>query len=84
VITVEQLFLHTAGFPNAPYAQSEWSDRAKRLERFARWRPEFPPGSRLPSERRLAEIYTLTRRPVQAKAEQQEADRLTKNIGGLR
>jgi CubicO group peptidase (beta-lactamase class C family) len=46
VITVEQLFLHTAGFPNAPYAQSEWSDRAKRLERFARWRPEFPPGSR--------------------------------------
>jgi CubicO group peptidase (beta-lactamase class C family) len=46
VITVEQLFLHTAGFPNAPYAQNEWNDRAKRLERFARWRPEFPPGSR--------------------------------------
>jgi CubicO group peptidase (beta-lactamase class C family) len=46
VITVEQLFLHTAGFPNAPYAQSEWMDRAKRLERFAKWRPEFPPGSR--------------------------------------
>jgi CubicO group peptidase (beta-lactamase class C family) len=45
VITVEQLFLHTAGFPNAPYAQREWGDRAKRLERFARWRPEFPPGS---------------------------------------
>jgi CubicO group peptidase (beta-lactamase class C family) len=46
VVTVEQLFLHTAGFPNAPYAQNEWMDRAKRLERFARWRPEFPPGSR--------------------------------------
>jgi CubicO group peptidase (beta-lactamase class C family) len=46
VVTVEQLFLHTAGFPNAPYAQKEWQDRAKRLERFARWRPEFPPGSR--------------------------------------
>src|ERR1700732_4787465 len=46
VITVEQLFLHTAGFPNAPYAQNEWIDRANRLERFAKWRPEFPPGSR--------------------------------------
>jgi CubicO group peptidase (beta-lactamase class C family) len=45
-ITVEQLLLHTAGFPNAPYAQSEWNDRAKRLERFAKWRLEFPPGNR--------------------------------------
>ncbi len=33
--------------------------------------------------RRLAEIYTLTGRPAQAKAEQQEADRLSRNIGGL-
>jgi CubicO group peptidase (beta-lactamase class C family) len=46
VVTVEQLLLHTAGFPNAPYAQREWNDRAKRLERFARWRLEFPPGER--------------------------------------
>jgi CubicO group peptidase (beta-lactamase class C family) len=46
VVTVEQLLLHTAGFPNAPFAQSEWNDRTKRLERFARWRPKFPPGDR--------------------------------------
>jgi CubicO group peptidase (beta-lactamase class C family) len=46
VITVEQLLLHTGGFPNAPYAQSEWMDRGKRLERFAKWRLEFEPGSR--------------------------------------
>jgi CubicO group peptidase (beta-lactamase class C family) len=45
-VTVEQLFLHTAGFPNAPYPQSEWSSRDKRLERFSRWRLEFEPGSR--------------------------------------
>jgi CubicO group peptidase (beta-lactamase class C family) len=45
-VTVEQLFLHTAGFPNAPYPQSEWSSREKRLERFSRWRLEFEPGSR--------------------------------------
>lgn len=46
VVTVEQLFLHTAGFPYAPFAQNEWLDRGKRLERFAQWRLEFPPGSR--------------------------------------
>ncbi len=45
-ITVEQILLHVAGFPNAPYAQSEWNDRARRLERFASWRLEFPIGDR--------------------------------------
>lgn len=46
VVTVEQLLLHTAGFPYAPFAQDEWLDRGRRLERFAQWRLEFPPGSR--------------------------------------
>lgn len=46
IITVEQILLHVGGFPNAPYAQSEWMDRGKRLERFAKWRLEFPVGSR--------------------------------------
>src|SRR5215831_8807837 len=45
-ITVEHLLLHTGGFPNAPYAQSEWLDRNKRLERFKAWRLEFPVGQR--------------------------------------
>jgi CubicO group peptidase (beta-lactamase class C family) len=45
-ITVEHLLLHTGGFPNAPYAQSEWLDRNKRLERFKSWRLEFPVGER--------------------------------------
>ncbi|MEN8183941.1 MAG: serine hydrolase domain-containing protein [Myxococcota bacterium] len=45
-VTVEQLFLHTAGFPNAPYPAREWHSREKRLERFSRWRLEFEPGSR--------------------------------------
>jgi CubicO group peptidase (beta-lactamase class C family) len=45
-ITVEQLLLHTGGFPNAPYAQPEWLDRNKRLERFTSWRLEFPVGER--------------------------------------
>ena len=45
-ITVEHLLLHTGGFPNAPYAQSEWLDHDKRLERFKAWRLEFPVGQR--------------------------------------
>jgi CubicO group peptidase (beta-lactamase class C family) len=46
VVTVEQLFLHTAGFPTAPFSPADWDDRARRLERFARWRLEWAPGSR--------------------------------------
>jgi len=56
-----------------------YSDSLRWLLEAAKLRPQEPE-----PHRRLAEIYTLTRRPAQAKAEQQEADRLTKNIGGLR
>ncbi len=45
-ITVEQLLIHTGGFPNAPYAQRDWLDRGKRLEKFKSWRLEFPIGER--------------------------------------
>ncbi len=45
-VTVEQVMLHLAGFPNAPYPQPEWTDRKKRLERFRTWRLEWPAGSR--------------------------------------
>ncbi len=46
VIAVEQLFMHTAGFPHAPFAQREWGSRDKRLKRFANWRLNWEPGSR--------------------------------------
>ena len=45
-ITVEQVLLHISGFPNAPYPQDEWLDKSKRLERFAKWRLEWPVGSK--------------------------------------
>lgn len=45
-VTVEQLFTHTAGFPNAPLALEAWTDRPKRPARFARWRLEWEPGAR--------------------------------------
>lgn len=45
-ITVEQVLLHVSGFPNAPYPQADWGDRKKRLERFSKWRVEWPVGSK--------------------------------------
>lgn len=45
-ITVHDILLHISGFPNAPYPQSEWGDRQKRLERFKSWRLEWPVGSK--------------------------------------
>jgi CubicO group peptidase (beta-lactamase class C family) len=46
VVTIEQLYLHTCGFPSAPFSPLEWDYRTRRLERFARWRLEWEPGSR--------------------------------------
>lgn len=46
-VRVEHLLTHTAGFPYAPLPPSDWQDRARRLERFARWRCTFAPGSRM-------------------------------------
>jgi CubicO group peptidase (beta-lactamase class C family) len=46
VVTVEHLFTHTAGFPYAPLGPPEWHDRAHRVERFARWRLNWDPGTR--------------------------------------
>jgi CubicO group peptidase (beta-lactamase class C family) len=45
VITVEQVMLHTSGFPHAPLGPPEWGDRDKRLEAFARWRLNWEPGT---------------------------------------
>ncbi len=46
VITVQQLFTHTAGFPHAPFAPLQWLDREERLARYAQWRLTWEPGSR--------------------------------------
>lgn len=46
VVTVEQVLLHTSGFPYAPLGPPDWAERPKRLEAFARWRLNWEPGSR--------------------------------------
>jgi len=45
-ITVEQVMLHTSGFPRAPFAPLEWDDREQRLARFSSWRCNWEPGTR--------------------------------------
>jgi len=45
VITVEQVMLHTSGFPAAPFIPVEWDDRERRLARFAQWRCNWEPGT---------------------------------------
>ncbi len=46
VVTVEQLLLHTAGFPYAPFHPDKWGDRDQLLEAFGRWRLNWEPDSR--------------------------------------
>jgi CubicO group peptidase (beta-lactamase class C family) len=45
-ITVEQVMLHTAGFPHAPMGPPEWYRRASRVERMASWQLNWDPGTR--------------------------------------
>ena len=45
VITVEQVMLHTSGFPHAPLGPPQWATPAGRLEAFARWHLNWDPGS---------------------------------------
>lgn len=45
-VTVEQVLLHTGGFPLAPLGPKEWRTHADRLATYAHWHLEWPPGSR--------------------------------------
>jgi CubicO group peptidase (beta-lactamase class C family) len=45
-VTVEQVMLHTSGFPHAPLGPPHWDTRKSRLARFARWRLNWDPGTR--------------------------------------
>ena len=45
VVTVEQVMLHTSGFPRAPLGPPAWADRDRRLEAFAKWRLNWEPGT---------------------------------------
>ena len=44
--TLEHLLIHTAGIPVAPGSFKDWGDHTRRLQRFAQWRPDNPPGEK--------------------------------------
>ncbi|MGH9212349.1 MAG: serine hydrolase domain-containing protein [Acidimicrobiales bacterium] len=45
VVTVEQVMLHTSGFPHAPLGPPRWFGREDRLARFGQWRLNWEPGT---------------------------------------
>lgn len=45
-VTLDQVLLHTSGFPRAPMGPPQWWDRASRLDVFASWRLNWEPGTR--------------------------------------
>ena len=45
-ITVEQVMLHTSGFPNATMPEADGISASRRRARFAEWEIEWEPGSR--------------------------------------
>ncbi len=45
-VTLEQVLLHTGGFPNAPMTEAEGGDAERRRARFETWEPEWAPGTR--------------------------------------
>ncbi|HET8943952.1 MAG TPA: serine hydrolase domain-containing protein, partial [Dehalococcoidia bacterium] len=45
VVTVEQVLLHTGGFPYAPFRAEHWGSRDELLEAFGRWRLNWEPGT---------------------------------------
>ncbi|MGI8684475.1 MAG: serine hydrolase domain-containing protein [Acidimicrobiales bacterium] len=46
VVTVEQLLLHTSGFPSETLMPPEWNTREGRLAAFAAWTLQWEPGTR--------------------------------------
>ncbi len=46
IVTVEQVMLHTAGFPNATIDPLDGADPQRRVARFAQWELEWEPGTR--------------------------------------
>jgi CubicO group peptidase (beta-lactamase class C family) len=46
-ITVDHLLLHEAGIPHAPLGPPEWDTRETRRARFADWRLNWDPGTRV-------------------------------------
>jgi CubicO group peptidase (beta-lactamase class C family) len=45
VVTLEQVMVHTGGFPHAPMGARHWTKHETRLGRYAEWRLNWEPGT---------------------------------------
>ncbi|HXP15853.1 MAG TPA: tetratricopeptide repeat protein [Terriglobales bacterium] len=77
--TEDLLYLATFELGRRSQDARQYPDALRYFEETSRLRPQEPA-----PHRHLAEIYTLTGHAAQAGAEQQEADRLARNLGGPR
>ena len=66
-VTVEQLLLHTSGFPHENILPDDWHDRGKRLEAFGRWKLAWEPGSRF--EYHITSAHWVLAEIIQRRAE---------------
>ncbi|MEY2451702.1 MAG: hypothetical protein QOD92_1276 [Acidimicrobiaceae bacterium] len=46
IVTLEQVLLHTSGFPRAPLGPPRWLSREERVRTFTKWRLNWEPGTR--------------------------------------
>jgi Flp pilus assembly protein TadD len=76
--TTNWLYAITLDLSQESKSALRYSDSLRYLEEASSLRPQEPE-----PHRRMAEIYTLTSHPAQARAEHEKADRLTTNPGGL-
>jgi tetratricopeptide (TPR) repeat protein len=74
--TADQLYLTTLGLARKARDTWQYSDSLRYFQEASELRPQEPE-----PHRGMAEIYTLTGRSVRAKAEQQQAERLTQSLG---
>lgn len=74
--TGDMLYMATLGIAQKSQGDKQYSEALRYFEEAAKLRPlEATP------HHGMAEIYTLTNHPEQATTQQQEAERLTKNMG---
>jgi tetratricopeptide (TPR) repeat protein len=74
--TTNLLYALTLGLAQKSKSTLRYDDSLRYLEEASSLQPHEPE-----PHRRMAEIYTLTSRPAQARAEHEKADRLTTNPG---
>lgn len=72
------LYLSALRLGKKSQAAGQYSDALRYLTEAAQMRPQEPD-----PHRAMAEIYTATGSPAHARAEQEEAERLSKNLGRL-